>query len=93
MDDSIERQRTWDVEEGRKVGNLIKRIVSFGKEITGGLKRRLSMKRGFEARVERAGSRKVVGRERIDGLRRGRMIEGTAGRAVNEDDGDRNGKE
>jgi hypothetical protein len=87
MDDFIERQRTWDMEEGRKVRNSIKRIVSFGKEITGGLKR------GFEARVERAGSRKVVGRERIVGLRRGRMIVRVAGRAVSEDDGDRNGEE
>jgi hypothetical protein len=93
MDDFIERQRTWDMEEGRKVRNSIKRIVSFGKEITGGLKRRLSMKRGFEARVERAGSRKVVGRERIVGLRRGRTIVRVAGRAVSEDDGDRNGEE
>jgi hypothetical protein len=35
----------------------------------------------------------VGGRERLVGLRRGRMIVRVAGRAVSEDDGDRNGEE
>jgi hypothetical protein len=75
MDDLIQRQRTWDGIEGGRVRSKIERMVSLGKEVAGGLRRRLSLKRGFEARVERKGSEK-----RVEGVRRGHAIVGIGGR-------------
>jgi hypothetical protein len=86
MSDLIERQRTWDLERERKVRNPIKRIVSFSKEITGGLKRRLSAKKGFEARIEkreevvRTKSEKQVGKERVGVRRRWSAVASTGER-------------
>jgi hypothetical protein len=55
MDDLIERRRTWDEVQERKPRNPLKRIVSLSKELTGELKRKLSIgptKKGFEPRLE-----------------------------------------
>jgi hypothetical protein len=86
MIDLIERQRTWDLERERKVRNPIKRIVSFSKEITGGLKRRLSAKKGFEPRIEKRGevvrtkSETQVGKERVGVVRRWSAVASTGER-------------
>jgi hypothetical protein len=56
ISDLIERRRTWDDEQDRKLLNPLKRIVSLSKEITGELRRKLSIgptRKSFVPRLER----------------------------------------